>query len=40
VRFLELSGVRRMMDDETDEDEAQAERMGEWIAWKTQERVM
>jgi hypothetical protein len=31
VKFLELSKVRRMMADETDEDEARAERIDEWI---------
>jgi hypothetical protein len=34
VKFLELSGVRRMMADETDEDGAYAAKMDEWVAWE------
>jgi len=35
VRFLELSGVgRMMMADGTDEESAHAARMDEWIAWE------
>jgi hypothetical protein len=33
VRFLELSGVGRMMADGMDEDGARAARMDEWVAW-------
>jgi hypothetical protein len=34
VRFLELSGVGRVMADRTDEDGAHAARMDEWVAWE------
>jgi len=34
VRFLELSGVGRMIADGTDEESAHAARMDEWIAWE------
>jgi len=34
LRFLELSGVGRVVEDGTDEEEARAARMDEWIAWK------
>jgi hypothetical protein len=40
VKFLELSGMGRMIADGTDEDEARAERMDGWIVWETEERVM
>jgi hypothetical protein len=36
VKFLELSGVGRVM---ADEDGAHAARMDEWVAWKTVERA-
>jgi hypothetical protein len=39
VKFLELSGVGRVMADGTDEDGAYAARMDEWVAWETVERV-
>jgi hypothetical protein len=35
VRFLELSGVGRVMKDGTDEESAYAARMDEWVAWET-----
>jgi hypothetical protein len=34
VKFLELSGVGRVMADGTDEIGAYAARMDEWIAWE------
>jgi hypothetical protein len=37
VKFLELSGVGRVMADGTDEDGAHAARMDEWVAWETVE---
>jgi hypothetical protein len=37
VKFLELSGVGRVMADGTDEDEAYAARTNEWVAWETVE---
>jgi hypothetical protein len=37
VKFLELSGVGRVMADGTDEDGAYAARMDEWVAWETVE---
>jgi hypothetical protein len=40
VKFLELSGVGRMMADGTDEDGAYAARMDEWVAWETVEVVL
>jgi hypothetical protein len=39
VKFLELSGVGRVMADGTDEDGAHAARMDEWVAWETWETV-
>jgi hypothetical protein len=36
-KFLELSGVGRVMADGTDEDGAYAARMDEWVAWETVE---
>jgi hypothetical protein len=39
VKFLELSGVGRVVADGTDEDRAHAARMGEWVAWETVERA-
>jgi hypothetical protein len=37
VKFLELSGVGRVMADGPDEDGAYAARMDEWVAWETVE---
>jgi hypothetical protein len=37
LRFLELSGVRRMMDDGFDEEETRAVRMDGWIVWEAEE---
>jgi hypothetical protein len=37
AKFLELSGVGRVMTDGTDEDGAYAARMDEWVAWETVE---
>jgi hypothetical protein len=37
TKFLELSGVGRVMADGTDEDGAYAARMDEWVAWETVE---
>jgi hypothetical protein len=37
VKFLELSGVGRVMADGTDEDGAHAARMDEWAAWEAVE---
>jgi hypothetical protein len=39
LKFLELSGVGRLMADGTDEDGARAARIDEWVAWETEERV-
>jgi hypothetical protein len=39
VKFLELSGVGRVMADGTDEDGAYAARMDEWIAWEAMEEA-
>jgi len=39
LRFLELPGVGTVVEDETDEDQARAERMDRWIAWEAEERV-
>jgi hypothetical protein len=39
VKFLELSGVGRVMADGTDEDGAHAARMDEWVAWETVEKT-
>jgi hypothetical protein len=38
VRFLELSGVGRTMEDGTDEDSARAAKMDEWVVWEAEER--
>jgi hypothetical protein len=40
LRFLELSGVGRVVADGTDEDEAWARRMDDWIAWEGREEVV
>jgi hypothetical protein len=37
VKFLELSGVGRVVADGTDEDGAHAAIMDEWVAWETME---
>ena len=34
VRFLELSGVGRIMADGTDEDGARAAKMDKWVVWE------
>jgi hypothetical protein len=39
VKFLELSGAGRVMADGTDEHDARAVRMDEWVVWETVERV-
>jgi hypothetical protein len=39
VKFLELSEVGRMMADGTDEDDARAAKMDEWVVWETVERA-
>jgi hypothetical protein len=39
VKFLELSGIGRVMADGTDEDGAYAARMDEWVAWESVERA-
>jgi hypothetical protein len=39
AKFLELSGVGRVMADGTDEDGAYAARMDEWVAWEAVERA-
>jgi hypothetical protein len=39
LKFLELSGVGRVMADRTDEDGARAAAMDEWIVWEAEERV-
>ena len=33
-RFLELSGVGRVVEDGTDEDNSRAARMDEWVVWE------
>ena len=37
VRFLELSDVDRTVEEGTDEDNACAARMGEWVVWEAAE---
>jgi len=39
LKFLELSGVGKVVEDSTDEEETRAARMDEWIAWEAEERV-
>jgi hypothetical protein len=39
LKFLELSGVGRVMDDGVDEEEARAGRLDRWIPWETEEWV-
>jgi hypothetical protein len=38
LRFLELSGVGRVVTDGSDEDEAWARRMDSWIVWEAERR--
>jgi hypothetical protein len=40
LRFLELSGVGRVMEDGVDEEEARAGRLDRWIPWETEEWVV
>jgi hypothetical protein len=37
VRFLELSGVGRLVEGGKDEEEAHAEKMDQWIVWEAEE---
>jgi hypothetical protein len=37
MRFLELSGVGRLVEGGKDEEEAHAETMDQWIVWKAEE---
>jgi len=39
IKFLELSGVGRVVEDGRDEDQAWAEKMDGWMAWETEERA-
>jgi len=39
VKIPRLSGVGRVVEDGTDEDQARAEKMDHWIAWEAEERV-
>jgi hypothetical protein len=39
LRFVELSGVGRVMEDGADVGEARASRTNEWIAWEAEEGV-
>jgi len=39
LKFLELSGVGRAMDDGVDEDVARAKRLDGWIIWGTEEQA-
>jgi hypothetical protein len=39
VKFLELSGVGRVMADGTDEDGARAAKMDEWVVWDATRRT-
>jgi hypothetical protein len=39
LRFLELSGVGRVMDDGADEEETRATRLDGWIPWRVEEWV-
>jgi len=38
LRFLELSGVGRMVENGTGQDQARVEKMDQWMAWE-EERV-
>jgi len=37
LRFLELSGVGRLVADGVDEDDAWARKMDDWIVWEAEE---
>jgi hypothetical protein len=37
IRFLELSGVGRLVEGGKDEEEAHAEKMDQWIVWEAEE---
>jgi len=39
LKFMELSGVGRVMADGTDEDGAYTAKMDEWVVWEAEERV-
>jgi len=39
LRFLELSGVGRAVEDRTDEDQVRVERLDRWIVWEAEKRV-
>jgi len=39
LRFLELPGVGRVVEDGTDVEEARAARLDGWIVWEAEERV-
>jgi len=39
LRFLKLSGVGKVVEDGTDEEQARDARLDGWIAWKVKERV-
>jgi len=39
LKFLELSGVGRVVEDGIDEGETRARRLDEWIVWEAEERV-
>jgi hypothetical protein len=39
LKFLELSGAGRVAADETNEDEAWAAKMDEWIVWEVGEET-
>jgi hypothetical protein len=40
LKFLELSGVGRVMEDGVDEEEARAGRPDRWISWETEKWVV
>jgi hypothetical protein len=40
LRFLELSGVGRVVADGSDEDGAWARRMDSWIVWEAEEEAV
>jgi hypothetical protein len=40
LKFLELLGVGRMMEDRVDEGGARAARLDRWILWETEEWVV
>jgi hypothetical protein len=39
LKFLELSGVGKVLEDGADVEEARASRLDRWIAWEAEERV-